>query len=211
MDRDPDRRNSSSSAAWNTRRACRTPSQHSPRIRRSHPGTTLAIAGEGTQFTWLYQQARTHRVARAVDFLGNLDHTELLSWLHGADAIVLPSRYEPFGIIALEAAAAGTPLITSTAGGLGEAVVDGVTGMSFPTGRHRRAHLGCPRGTRRSRRGTGTGGGRPRTPDIGLRLASGRRGDCSRLRGREASGATAVGPVHRSPSVRCPVAELALC
>lgn len=76
-----------------------------PRIRRSHPGTTLAIAGEGTQFTWLYQQARTHRVARAVDFLGNLDHTELLSWLHGADAIVLPSRYEPFGIIALEAAA----------------------------------------------------------------------------------------------------------
>ncbi|QTS02584.1 glycosyltransferase family 4 protein [Rhodococcus qingshengii] len=105
-----------------------------PRIRRSHPGTTLAIAGEGTQFTWLYQQARTHRVARAVDFLGNLDHTELLSWLHGADAIVLPSRYEPFGIIALEAAAAGTPLITSTAGGLGEAVVDGVTGMSFQPG-----------------------------------------------------------------------------
>ncbi|MGC0363371.1 glycogen(starch) synthase [Rhodococcus sp. 27YEA15] len=105
-----------------------------PRIRRSHPGTTLSIAGEGTQFTWLYQQARTHRVARAVDFLGNLDHTELLSWLHGADAIVLPSRYEPFGIIALEAAAAGTPLITSTAGGLGEAVVDGVTGLSFQPG-----------------------------------------------------------------------------
>ncbi|MFE4501096.1 glycosyltransferase family 4 protein [Rhodococcus sp. NPDC056743] len=105
-----------------------------PRIRRSHPGTTLAIAGEGTQFGWLAEQARTHRVVRSVNFLGNLDHTELLSWLHGADAIVLPSRYEPFGIIALEAAAAGTPLITSTAGGLGEAVVDGVTGMSFQPG-----------------------------------------------------------------------------
>ena len=105
-----------------------------PRIRRSHPGTTLSIAGEGTQFDWLSEQARTHRVVRAVNFLGNLDHVELLSWLHGADAIVLPSRYEPFGIIALEAAAAGTPLITSTAGGLGEAVVDGVTGMSFQPG-----------------------------------------------------------------------------
>ncbi|TQC44448.1 glycosyltransferase family 1 protein [Rhodococcus sp. WS4] len=105
-----------------------------PRIRRSHPGTTLSIAGEGTQFTWLYQQARTHRVARAVNFLGNLDHIELLGWLHGADAIVLPSRYEPFGIIALEAAAAGTPLVASTAGGLGEAVVDGETGMSFQPG-----------------------------------------------------------------------------
>ncbi|MFW2238192.1 glycosyltransferase family 4 protein [Rhodococcus opacus] len=105
-----------------------------PRIRRSHPGTTLSIAGEGTQFTWLYQQARTHRVARAVNFLGNLDHIELLGWLHGADAIVLPSRYEPFGIIALEAAASGTPLVASTAGGLGEAVVDGETGMSFQPG-----------------------------------------------------------------------------
>ncbi|MEV0946183.1 glycosyltransferase family 4 protein [Rhodococcus sp. NPDC049939] len=105
-----------------------------PRIRRSHPGTTLSIAGEGTQFDWLRQLARTHRVARSVNFLGNLDHTELLGWLHGADAIVLPSRYEPFGIIALEAAAAGTPLVTSTAGGLGEAVVDGQTGMSFQPG-----------------------------------------------------------------------------
>ena len=105
-----------------------------PRIRRSHPGTTLHIAGEGTQFAWLAGLARTHRVARAVSFLGNLDHTELLGWLHGADAIVLPSRYEPFGIIALEAAAAGTPLVASTAGGLGEAIVDGVTGLSFAPG-----------------------------------------------------------------------------
>ena len=102
-----------------------------PRIRRSHPGTTLAIAGEGTQCDWLRELARTHRVARSVEFLGKLDHTELLSWLHAADAIVLPSRYEPFGIIALEAAAAGTPLVASTAGGLGEAVVDGETGLSF--------------------------------------------------------------------------------
>lgn len=105
-----------------------------PRIRRSHPGTTLSIAGEGTQFEWLSELARSHRVARSVTFLGNLDHIELLGWLHGADAIVLPSRYEPFGIIALESAAAGTPLVASTAGGLGEAVVDGVTGMSFLPG-----------------------------------------------------------------------------
>ncbi|AHH16795.1 putative glycogen synthase [Nocardia nova SH22a] len=102
-----------------------------PRIRRAHPGTTLTIAGVGTQFEWLRERARVHRVARAVNFAGRLDHTELLGWLHGADAIVLPSRYEPFGIVALEAAAAGTPLVTSTAGGLGELVVDGVTGASF--------------------------------------------------------------------------------
>ena len=52
--------------------------------------------------------------------------------LHRADAAVLPSHYEPFGIVALEAAATGTPLVTSNAGGLGEAVIDGETGVSFP-------------------------------------------------------------------------------
>jgi glycogen(starch) synthase len=45
---------------------------------------------------------------------------------------VLPSHYEPFGLAALEAAAAGTPLVTSNVGGLGEAVIDGETGMSVP-------------------------------------------------------------------------------
>lgn len=102
-----------------------------PRIRRAHPGTTLTVAGVGTQIDWLRERARVHRVARAVQFVGKLDHSELLGWLHGADAIVLPSRYEPFGIVALEAAAAGVPLVASEAGGLGEAVVDGVTGASF--------------------------------------------------------------------------------
>ncbi|MBY8856423.1 glycosyltransferase family 4 protein [Nocardia sp. CA2R105] len=102
-----------------------------PRIRRAHPGTTLTVAGVGTQFEWLRERARVHRVARAVNFVGRLDHEELLGWLHGADAVVLPSRYEPFGIVALEAAAAGIPLVTSNAGGLGELVVDGVTGASF--------------------------------------------------------------------------------
>ena len=41
---------------------------------------------------------------------------------------MLPSHYEPFGIVALEAAATGAPLVTSTAGGLGEAVIDGIPG-----------------------------------------------------------------------------------
>ncbi|MGV9411287.1 glycosyltransferase family 4 protein [Nocardia sp. NPDC003693] len=102
-----------------------------PRIRKQYPGTTLTIAGIGTQFDWLRERARAARVARAVNFVGRLDHADLLGWLHGADAIVLPSRYEPFGIVALEAAAAGTPLVTSTAGGLGDLVTDGVTGASF--------------------------------------------------------------------------------
>ncbi|MGA8544658.1 MAG: glycosyltransferase family 4 protein [Mycobacterium sp.] len=103
-----------------------------PRIRRAHPGTTLTIAGDGTQLDWLVEQARKHRVLKATRFVGRLDHDELLAALHRADAAVLPSHYEPFGLAALEAAAAGTPLVTSNIGGLGEAVIDGETGISCP-------------------------------------------------------------------------------
>ncbi|MGK2903128.1 MAG: glycosyltransferase family 4 protein [Mycobacterium sp.] len=103
-----------------------------PRIRKTHPGTTLTIAGDGTQQDFLVAQARKHKVLKATKFIGRVDHCGLLTLLHRADVAVLPSHYEPFGIVALEAAAAGTPLVTSTAGGLGEAVIDGVTGVSHP-------------------------------------------------------------------------------
>lgn len=80
-----------------------------PKIRRAHPGTVLAVAGDGTQQDWLLEQARKYKVVKSVQFLGTLDHSELLHWLHHADAILLPSHYEPFGIVALEAAAAVLP------------------------------------------------------------------------------------------------------
>ncbi|MCX6466999.1 MAG: glycosyltransferase family 4 protein [Pseudonocardiales bacterium] len=105
-----------------------------PRIRRAHPGTRLLVAGTGTGTQMLLDAARTHRVVRAVRFLGHLPDGELSALLAGADAVVVPSRYEPFGIVALEAAAAGAPLVASTAGGLGDIVVDGVSGASFPPG-----------------------------------------------------------------------------
>jgi glycogen(starch) synthase len=103
-----------------------------PLIRRTNPGTTLTIAGDGTQENWLLEVARKHRVLKAVKLVGRVNHEKLLRLLHRADAAVLPSHYEPFGIVALEAIAAGIPLVTSNVGGLGEAVISGKTGMSFP-------------------------------------------------------------------------------
>jgi glycogen(starch) synthase len=104
------------------------------KIRRTHPDTRLVVAGEGRQLQPLVEQARKLRIRRAVDFVGHLSDYDLVAALAAADATVLPSRYEPFGIVALEAAAAGAPLVASTAGGLGEVVVDGVTGVSFSPG-----------------------------------------------------------------------------
>ena len=92
---------------------------------------TLTVAGNG-QYEWLVEQARKYKVLKAVTFVGRVDHEGLVQLLHSADAAVLPSHYEPFGIVALEAAATGTPLVTSNVGGLGEAVINGQTGMSYP-------------------------------------------------------------------------------
>jgi glycogen(starch) synthase len=103
-----------------------------PRIRRTHPGTTLVVAGDGTQQDFLVEQARKHKVLKAIDFVGRVNHEQLVTLLHDTDAAVLPSHYEPFGIVALEAAATGAPLVTSNVGGLGEAVLNGETGVSFP-------------------------------------------------------------------------------
>jgi glycogen(starch) synthase len=105
-----------------------------PRIRRAHPGTRLLVAGTGTATELLDEAVRAHRVRRSVTFLGHLPDADLAALLAGVDAVVLPSRYEPFGIVALEAAAAGAPLVASSAGGLGDIVVDGVSGVSFAPG-----------------------------------------------------------------------------
>ncbi|GAB3128614.1 glycosyltransferase family 4 protein [Tsukamurella serpentis] len=100
------------------------------RVRRTHPGTTLTVAGHGTQADWLAGVAREHRVLRAVEFTGALDHDELVAQMHSADALVIPSRYEPFGIVALEGAATGIPVIATTAGGLADFIRTDETGLS---------------------------------------------------------------------------------
>ncbi|HVK23465.1 MAG TPA: glycosyltransferase family 4 protein [Actinokineospora sp.] len=105
-----------------------------PRIRRTHPGTRLVVAGRGTYAPALEELSRKLRVRRAIDFAGHLSDRDLGALLAAADSVVLPSRYEPFGIVALEAAAAGAPLVASTAGGLGEVVIEGETGLSFTPG-----------------------------------------------------------------------------
>lgn len=58
----------------------------------------------------------------------------LLELYRTSDVLVLPSRSETFGIVAVEGAAAGLPVIATRIGGLAELVVDGATGMSVPPG-----------------------------------------------------------------------------
>jgi glycogen(starch) synthase len=103
-----------------------------PRIRARHPGARVLVVGTGTQRDALVEQARALGLADAVELAGYLPDADLAAAVAASDAVVLPSRYEPFGIVALEAAAAGAPLVVARSGGLAEVVVDGETGLSFP-------------------------------------------------------------------------------
>ena len=94
-----------------------------PRRGSGGPGTRLVVVGTGTQRDELVARARDHGVADDVGFAGRLPDAELAAAVAAADAVVLPSRYEPFGIVALEAAAAGAPLVAARSGGLAEVVV----------------------------------------------------------------------------------------
>ena len=164
-----------------------------PRIRRTHPGTTLTIAGDGTQQDWLVEQARKHKVLKATRFVGHCDHDELLELLHRADAAVLPSHYEPFGLAALEAAAAGTPLVTSNIGGLGEAVINGVDRGVVSAPRRGGSGRRGVHGARRSRRRATARPGGPKAAHLRLRLADGGQGDRAGVPGGKAARAPTAG------------------
>lgn len=103
-----------------------------PRLRARHPGLRMVIAGDGPYREELEALAGRDRTASIVSFPGFLPALELAALLAAADCVVVPSRYEPFGMIALEAHAAGTPVAAAASGGLAELVDPGVTGVTFP-------------------------------------------------------------------------------
>jgi glycogen synthase len=105
-----------------------------PELRRAHPGLRLLVAGTGPYEDRLRAQARALRVVRAVEWAGFVPEGELAPLLAAADVAVVPSLYEPFGIVALEAAAARTPVVVAEVGGLGDLAANGVAAASFVSG-----------------------------------------------------------------------------
>ncbi|MEW6275154.1 MAG: glycosyltransferase family 4 protein [Bacillota bacterium] len=100
-----------------------------PKILAHCPKTKFIIAGKGPYEGELRHQANRLGIAQRVYFTGYIDddvRNSLYSW---ADAAVFPSLYEPFGIVALEAMAAQTPVVVSDTGGLSEIITHGVNGL----------------------------------------------------------------------------------
>jgi glycogen(starch) synthase len=105
-----------------------------PEIRLAHPGIRVVIAGRGGYLEELRALARQCGVEDAVEFPGFVPDEELRDLLHRAAAVVIPSLYEPFGIVALEALAAGAPLVAARSGGLAEVLEGTDAALLFPPG-----------------------------------------------------------------------------
>jgi glycogen(starch) synthase len=102
-----------------------------PELSDRHPGLRVVIAGDGPHKEELQSEIHRLRLDGRVNFAGFVG-SDLPATFAASDAVVVPSIYEPFGMVALEAAAAGAPLAVSSTGGLAEIVKPGVTGVTFP-------------------------------------------------------------------------------
>lgn len=100
-----------------------------PLILKGHPKAKFVIAGEGPSKEGLMEQARQLGIDARVYFTGYVDDYTRNHLYRSAAAAVFPSLYEPFGIVALEAMAANTPLVVADTGGLGEIVTHEVSGL----------------------------------------------------------------------------------
>ncbi len=98
------------------------------------PALRCVLVGRGTYSEELRGVARGLGVEQSVQFAGFVSDEELVRLLNEATCAVIPSLYEPFGIVALEALSAGAPLVAAESGGLREVLGGTQAGLLFPPG-----------------------------------------------------------------------------
>jgi len=101
---------------------------------RARPPVLVVVGGpSGPEGPAELARARRRVAALGLDgrvrFLPPVPHAELADYYRAADVCVVPSRSESFGLVALEAAACGTPVVAADVGGLRTIVADGETGL----------------------------------------------------------------------------------
>jgi len=97
----------------------------------------LVMIGRGPLDSELREIATANGISDRITWLGPQDDDELAAWYHAADVFALPSvaRSEAFGLVQIEAHAAGTPVVsTNLTTGVPYANLDGVTGLIVPVG-----------------------------------------------------------------------------
>ena len=148
-----------------------------PRLRRRHPGLRVVVAGTGPAEASLREQARSLRLGRSAVFAGFVPDADLAALVAAADCAVVPSRYEPFGMVALEAGGGG-----DAGGGRGRRRAGGgrrgrAAGRAVPGRRPGGAGRRGQPAARRPGAGPAAGAGRAGRADRRARLGPGGRAD----------------------------------
>lgn len=95
-------------------------------MRFNNEKVRLVIGGDGSQRQWLEGIAKNEGIENQVTFTGALSREEVAEWMNKCDAFVLPSRYETFGVVYIEALASGKPVIGTFNGGAEDIVTKDV-------------------------------------------------------------------------------------
>jgi glycosyltransferase involved in cell wall biosynthesis len=101
-------------------------------LRRDGCQAHLVVVGDGDQASALVRLARALGLDGAVRFVGAVPQLEVGRYLQAADVFALPSSYEGFSHVLLEAMAAGAAVVATAAGGNTEVVVSGENGLLVP-------------------------------------------------------------------------------
>lgn len=105
------------------------------KVARRVPDVKLVIIGDGPRKRCMRILAQSLGLGERVSFLGAQPHRTVMAWMRKAAMLVLPSvrtrtgRNEGLGMVLLEAAATGVPMIGSHQGGIPEVIIDGETGL----------------------------------------------------------------------------------
>jgi glycosyltransferase involved in cell wall biosynthesis len=91
----------------------------------------LVIIGDGISKDELKLMCIEQNISDRVHFVGNVDNAEVRNYFRNSDIVAVPSREEPFGLVAIEAMSEKACVVCSNVGGLKEIVKSGYNGMLF--------------------------------------------------------------------------------
>jgi glycosyltransferase involved in cell wall biosynthesis len=100
-----------------------------PIVLDAHSHAKFVFVGHGDLWQKLIQMSDDLRIGHALRLLGDVRGKSLNDLFLACDVLVVPSRNEPFGIVALEGWSAGKPIVVTKSGGIAELVRTGVTGL----------------------------------------------------------------------------------